>query len=465
MSHTAYIAMGSNIGDRAAQLHAAMDAMSSYLAIEETSHLYETVPMMVTEQPMFLNAVCRATTTLKPLELLRALKQTEVDLGRAKTIRYGPRAIDLDIIFYDKVVMDTPELTIPHLHIAERDFVLVPLLDLNPDLYHPQLGCSVWDLWQQLKKPVPLRVMPVGGRLWHWGDRPRVMGIINMTPDSFSGDGLFNEPDPLAAALERGRRFVANGADVLDIGGYSTRPGHLDMSVEEEICRVVPVISALRESVDVPLSIDTFRAEVAQEALDAGACWLNDVSGLRSMLVANQPPSQSGEQAEPAGARGLGALASCRRVPLVVVHNRAPLYTRGHSAVQQFVPPTVDIVADVSRELAASLELARRHGVARWHRIIDPGIGFGKKLFQQTALIARLHELQRLGYPMLFGASRKGFLGQMTNGTPVDKRMSASIAVNVLAVERGAQIVRVHDVYESVQALQVVNAIVQAYQQ
>ena len=133
--------------------------------------------------------------------------------------------------------------------------------------------------------------------------------------------------------------------------------------------------------------------------------------------------------------------------------------------MQQFVPPTVDIVADVSRELAASLELARRHGVARWHRIIDPGIGFGKKLFQQTALIARLHELQRLGYPMLFGASRKGFLGQMTNGTPVDKRMSASIAVNVLAVERGAQIVRVHDVYESVQALQVVNAIVRAYQQ
>ncbi len=488
MTHRVYIGLGSNIGNRAGYLHDALDAMAPFMAVEETSHLYETIPMLMTDQPLFLNAVCKATTALTPAELLRALKQTEVALGRMKTIRYGPRNIDLDILFYDDAIVDTPDLTIPHPCISERDFVLAPLLDLDPDLHHPRLNLTVRALWQQLNKPLPPRVLPIGERLWHWGQRTYVMGILNSTPDSFSGDGLANAPDPVASALARAQRFVADGADVLDIGGYSTRPGHADVPIEEEIRRVAPVIRALAAAgVDAPLSIDTFRVEVAEVALDAGASWLNDVSGLRISSLQDKPGA------------GMGALAARRRVPLVVMHNRAAAWERGRPArhpdsafpsgqhlttdsydcahvsdgggparsVARDLSPSdrarvydyKDVVTDVCRELAESLELARRTGVPRWHRIIDPGIGFGKKTSQHATLIARLDEVQRLGYPLLFGSSRKGFLGKMAGGAPVEERLAGTIAANTLAVERGAQIVRVHDVRENAQAMRVVDAI------
>ena len=460
MTNRVYIALGSNIGDRAAHLHAGLDAMASYLEVEETSHLYETLPMLVTDQPLFLNAVCRGTTRLAPADLLHALKQTEYGLGGSKTIRYGPRTIDLDILFFNDAIVDTPQLTIPHQRIPERDFVLAPMLDLDPEHHHPRLGLSVRELWQRLDKPIPPRVMPipigrsaaVGEGLWHWGRGARVMGILNMTPDSFSGDGLASAPDPVAAALTRARQFVADGADVLDIGGYSTRPGHTDLSVEEEISRVTPVISALRDEVDVPLSIDTFRVAVAEAALNAGASWLNDASGLWTV-------SQEEEMSLPS-CREMDLLAARRRVPLVMMHNRAPLHVGGQGKAAQSSPPPEDIVTDVCRALMTALEMARRAGVARWHRIIDPGIGFGKTVSQHAALIARLDELRRLDYPQLFGCSRKGFLGKMAGGVPVEERLAATIAANVLAVERGSQIVRVHDVRETVQALRVVNAIV-----
>ena len=171
MNHTAYIALGSNIGDRGAYLHTALDALSSYSTVLETSHLYETDPMLVTDQPLFLNAACKVSTQLTPSELLRAVKQTEDSLGRTKSIRYGPRVIDLDILFYDDAIVDTPDLTIPHVGIPERDFVLAPLLDLDGGLHHPRLDLSVQELWKKLNKQIPPRVMPIGKRMWHWGQR------------------------------------------------------------------------------------------------------------------------------------------------------------------------------------------------------------------------------------------------------------------------------------------------------
>jgi len=471
MSHTAYIALGSNIGNRADYLHTALDAISSYAAVLETSHLYETVPMLVTDQPLFLNAVCKVSTRLTPSELLLAVKQTEDFLGRTKSIRYGPRVIDLDILFYDDAVVDTPELMIPHLRIPERDFVLAPLLDLDKDLRHPRLDVTVQALWQRLQKPVPPRVMPIRDRLWHWGQGAKVMGILNITPDSFSGDGLAGARDTVAAALAQARQFVAAGADVLDIGGYSTRPGHAYLDVEEEIGRVVPVIGALHDELDVPLSVDTFRVEVAEKALDAGAVWLNDVSGLRSVNQATDTDFMAGEETSrstlqgPSAPNGMAALSARRRVPLVLMHNRAPLHTGTPSGDPQGDSPTAsndpsqDIVAVVRKGLSAALEVARFNGVPRWHRIIDPGIGFGKTPAEHAALISRLEELQALDYPLLFGCSRKGFLGKMAGGAPVDDRLPGTIAANTMAVERGAQIVRVHDVRENLQAMRVVDAI------
>ncbi len=451
MTNTVYIALGGNIGDRVAFIHAALDALNAYVSVEETSHLYETQPMHVTDQPLFLNAVCRGATNLTPSDLLRALKRTEDGLGRTKTVRYGPRNVDLDILFYNEAVVDTPSLTIPHIRIPERDFVLAPLLDLEPGLRHPRLDLTVRQLWDRLEVPLPPRVMPLGDNVWHWSQAARVMAIFNMTPDSFSGDGLGGAPDPLAAACTLARQFAAAGADAIDVGGYSTRPGHADIPIEEEIRRVAPVISALRSELDLPLSIDTFRVEVAEAALDAGAVWLNDVSGLR----AAGSPREANFQPLPA----IAALAARRRVPLVLMDNRAPLHVDNRERDAQNETPSTDIVADVRRQLDRALDLARRAGVARWHRVIDPGIGFGKSVSQHAALIRRLSELTALGYPLLFGASRKGFLGKLAAGAPVEERLAATIAANVLAVERGARIVRVHDVRENVQALRVANAI------
>ena len=471
MSHSAFIALGSNIGNRAGYLHTALDAMSSYASIVETSHLYETVPILVTDQPLFLNAVCKVSTHLTPSELLSAVKQTEDSLGRTKTVRFGPREIDLDILFYDDSVIETPELTIPHVGIPERDFVLAPLLDLDKDLCHPRLDVTVQALWQRLQKPVPPRVMPIRERLWHWGQGTKVMGILNITPDSFSGDGLADARDTVAAALAQARQFVGAGADVLDIGGYSTRPGHAYLDVEEEIGRVVPVIGALRDALDVPLSVDTFRVEVAERALDAGAAWLNDVSGLRLANQTTETDFVAGEETSrstlhgPPAPNGMAALSARRRVPLVLMHNRAPLHTGPPSGDPQSKPPTAsndpshDIVAVVRKGLSTALEAARLNGVPRWHRIIDPGIGFGKTPAEHAALISRLDELQELGYPLLFGCSRKGFLGKMAGGAPVDDRLPGTIAANTMAVERGAQIVRVHDVRENLQAMRVVDTI------
>lgn len=475
MSHSAYIALGSNIGDRVGHIHNALDHLSSYATVVETSHLYETDPMLVTDQPLFLNAACKVTTDLTPSELLRAVKETEDTLGRVKTIRYGPRAIDLDILFFDDSLVDEPDLTIPHIGIPDRDFVLAPLLDLDADLRHPRLDCTVGQLWQQLAMPRPPRVMPVAGGIWHWRQRPRIMGILNITPDSFSGDGLATGRDPVAAALELAGQFIAAGADLLDIGGYSTRPGHADISASEEIDRVVPVVEALGKAFDVPLSVDTFRVEVAEAALEAGASWLNDVSGLVPQCKNSETVQggDAGHNAQPLreayASNGMGALSARGRVPIVLMHNTALLSTiRPPGSAVGGAAPNVsgsskDIVAEVMGDLSTAIELARRDGVPRWHRIIDPGIGFGKSASQHAELINRLDELQGLDYPLLFGCSRKGFLGKMAGGAGAADRLPATIAANVMAAERGAHILRVHDVLENVQAARVVRAIWNGY--
>jgi dihydropteroate synthase/2-amino-4-hydroxy-6-hydroxymethyldihydropteridine diphosphokinase len=446
---TIYLALGSNLGDRAANIHKGLEALAPFAEVEESSFLYETSPAYVTEQPAFLNAACRAKTDLQPQELLDAVKRTEEELGRVKTFPFGPRSIDLDVLFYDNIVLDTDALTIPHPRLHERDFVLAPLLDLAPNLCHPALDATVAELWQRLNATPPQRVMPVGKRLWRWGERTFVMGILNVTPDSFSGDGLADTSDSIERTIEqiveqavyRGQRMAADGADVLDVGGYSTRPGHTPVSVDEEVRRVVPIIRALRDAVDLPLSVDTFRAEVAATALEAGADWINDIWGLRLSPE-------------------MGALARRHRTPLVLMHNRTTPTEPDRLAHLQRGYVYADVAADVCRELGEVLSLAQEAGVPRWHRIVDPGIGFGKTPAQHSALIQRLAEVKQLDYPLLFGASRKGFIAKLDRGdVPAADRLPGSLAAAILAVERGADIVRVHDVRESVQALRITDAI------
>ncbi|MBI3748682.1 MAG: dihydropteroate synthase [Chloroflexi bacterium] len=257
------------------------------------------------------------------------------------------------------------------------------------------------------------------------------MGIVNVTPDSFSGDGLLAAgSDPVATAVALGRRMAADGADLLDVGGESTRPGHVAVTADEERDRVVPVIAALRAALPrMPLSVDTTKREVAAAALDAGADVLNDVWAVG---------------ADDAMAR----LAAERAVPLVIMHNRAE-------------PRYAELIPEVVADLRVALDRAERLGVPADRLIVDPGFGFGKTPEQNLALVRDLDALRVLGRPVLLGTSRKSTLGRVLD-LPVEDRLEATLATTALGIAAGADIVRVHDVRANVRAARISDAIVRA---
>jgi dihydropteroate synthase len=276
--------------------------------------------------------------------------------------------------------------------------------------------------------PAPVAIGP---RTFRWGERTYLMGILNVTPDSFSGDGLLGTADPVAAALARARRMVEEGADLLDVGGASSRPGHAPIEPAEEIARVVPVIGAIAAALPgTVISIDTTSPAVAEAALDAGAHVLNDVWG-----VADDP--------------GMVRVAAERGVPIVLMHNRAEARYR-------------NLVAEVVADLQRALERATDAGVA-WDRlIVDPGFGFGKTPDHNIALLAGLGALRVLGRPVLLGTSRKSTLGKILD-LPADQRVEATAATTALAIAAGADIVRVHDVRENARTARVADAILRGW--
>ena len=255
--------------------------------------------------------------------------------------------------------------------------------------------------------------------------RPRIMGILNVTPDSFSDGGQFLRPE---AALMQARR-MATGADILDIGGESTRPGAVEVDLAEEIARTAPVIAALRAGgVELPISIDTRKAGVAQAAFAAGATILNDVTALRF---------------DPA----MAAMAAGLHAPVILMHSIANPQT------MQDDPRYDDVVLDVYDALADRLQVALAAGIPRHKLAIDPGIGFGKTLDHNLALLARISLFHNLGVPVLLGASRKRFIGTLGAEADAAKRMPGSLAVALAGVAQGMQMIRVHDVVETRQAL------------
>ena len=266
-----------------------------------------------------------------------------------------------------------------------------------------------------------------------WGARTLVMGVLNVTPDSFSDGGRFFDA---ARALEHAARMVEEGADILDIGGESTRPGSADVDAEEEERRVVPVVAALAGRVPVPISVDTTKARVARAALDAGAEIVNDISGLRF---------------EPA----LADEVARARAGLVLMHS---LGTRG---TLHTLPPVEDVLGEVTESLRASVQEAERRGVERASLCVDPGVGFGKSQEQNVALIARLDVLACAftDLPILVGTSRKRFVGALLGGAPVEERLHGTMATVAAAVLRGASVVRVHDVRPAVDTVRVIDAI------
>jgi dihydropteroate synthase len=268
----------------------------------------------------------------------------------------------------------------------------------------------------------------IGDVTFAWGERTFVMGILNVTPDSFSGDGLIRTADPVAAAVDQARRMVDEGADLLDVGGESTRPGHTPIDAAEEIGRIVPVLAAVRAALPTtPLSIDTTKVVVAEAALAAGANLLNDVWG-------------TGPDTD------MVSLAAAHGVPLIVMHNREE-------------PRYDDVVAEVVGDLAAALERAERAGVPASSLIVDPGIGFGKTADHNVELLRGLGALRVLGRPILLGTSRKSTIGRILD-LPPDDRLEGTLATTALGIGAGVDIVRVHDVRPNVRAARVADAIV-----
>jgi len=502
--------VGSNLGDRYRNIADALEALEANsngaVRVIRTSYLRVTSPMYVTDQPPFLNGAVEIETTLTPSELLRAIKDAERDRGRdvgpnSAAVRFGPRPVDLDILLFDgydvtdpdgtaaetlgdnertpcSLVMRTDELEIPHPRMAEREFVLSPMRDLerasDGAITHPESNKTMSELLGSLMRShtsnhtiadegggggdAAARALPLPrGRMLLF-DRTLVMGILNVTPDSFSDGGRYS--DSAEAAAAQARRLIEHGADVVDVGGESTRPGAEETGIPLELGRVVPVIERIRrEDSEVAISVDTRHSEVARAAVEAGADMVNDVSG---------------------GTHDPDMLPTVARlgVPMVIMH------MRGNPKTMQSLTNYENdddgagggvLVEAVARELVRRSAAAEAAGVPRWLQVVDPGIGFAKDVDGNLALLNGADALRRRcgDLPILFGPSRKGFIGKVAGEADPEERDwgTAAACLACLRDDRNGRddgeactMFRVHNVKAVKQAVLVYEAIRNAKQ-
>uniref|UniRef100_A0A1D1XQW6 Folic acid synthesis protein fol1 n=1 Tax=Anthurium amnicola TaxID=1678845 RepID=A0A1D1XQW6_9ARAE len=443
------IALGSNVGNRVQNFNDALLLMKkSGICITRHGCLYETEPAYVTDQPLFLNSAVRGVTKLGPHDLLGLLKQIEKELGRKEGLRYGPRPIDLDILFYGKFKIASEVLSVPHERIWERPFVVAPLIDLLGSsvdndcvaAWHSFSGYSggLFELWDKLGGESLIgseglrRVLPIGKQLWDWSRKTHVMGVVNLTPDSFSDGGKFQSVEE---AVSQVKSLIVDGADIIDIGAQSTRPMAPKVSVDEELDRLIPVFEAIAHIPEIEgkiLSVDTFYSEVASEAVKRGIHVVNDVSG--GQLDPNM----------------LGVVADLK-IPYVVMH------MRGEPSTMQISENTRyrNVCSEVATELHGRINEAELSGIPAWRMIIDPGIGFSKTSEQNLELLKGLPSIRKeLGLkslaashaPILVGPSRKRFLGDICKRDIPSERDPATVAAVTVGILGGADIVRAHNV-------------------
>ncbi|KAF2805724.1 folic acid synthesis protein [Mytilinidion resinicola] len=433
--HRAFIALGSNLGDRIRWIEEACKAMESGgglkgeighdIRILRTSSLWQTSAMYVLDQADFLNGVCEIETLLSPIELLDRLQAIENQLGRVKLIDKGPRNIDLDILLYDQTIFLNERLQIPHKLMLEREFVLRPLSDaaLNrlPLGGAPMTSYTPLSLHSRQLPPITPH---------HTHRKTHIMSILNVTPDSFSDGGL-HSPHDATHLSETAAAHIASGATLLDVGGQSTRPGAPQVSSKEELARVLPAIRAIRAlpaAAAIAISVDTYRAGVAAAAVAAGADMVNDVS---------------------AGAMDPAMLATVARLGCTVclMHMRGTPATMNDRASYPR-----GVVATVAEELLERVRAAEAAGIRRWRIVLDPGIGFAKTQEHNLELLRNLGQLRAYpgleAFPWLVGTSRKAFVGRITGVKEARERTWGTAAAVSAAVAGGADVVRVHDVDE-----------------
>lgn len=412
-----YIGVGTNLGNRAENLRIAAQLLPPTVRILRTSTIYQTEPWGYPNQSPFYNLVWEAETTLPPASLLSYLKKIENKIGRIPNFRYGPRVIDLDILLYGEETIRTDELIIPHPQIPNRQFVLVPLCDLIPGKIHPQFGIT----WRQLLSESPsAEIVAVTEKIdfssivFRWGIRTYLMGILNLTPDSFSKDGIFGTPDAMIQkAVRKTEEFITAGIDIVDIGAESSRPGFETITIQAEQERLLPILNAIKNQFpSLTLSVDTRNAATAEAALCIGADWINDIGGA---LYDEK----------------MAAVCATSQKPVVLMRNKQ-------------LSQSGETIAGVCAELLSLIDHAHKAGIHDEQIIIDPGMGFGTTPEQNLDIIHHLQEIRKIGFPVLIGPSRKSFIGHFLQ-KEVDSRLQGTSAAAAAGIMNGADIIRIHD--------------------
>lgn len=382
------------------------------------SPIYLTAPVPISDQPWYHNAVIGISTDQSPSDLLKTLQSIENNFGRVRTIRNAPRVIDLDVVAYHDVVQNNDDLILPHPRMHERAFVLYPLRDIDRNWVHPVSGKHINDL---------IALIPDGQDI-ECETRPLIMGIVNVTPDSFSDGGKFASTD---TAIQHGLQLIAEGADILDIGGESTRPSSVVVSPDEEQRRILPVIEGLRNA-GALISVDTRNASTMTAALKAGAGMINDISALTHDKESINVLRDS----------------DCR---ICLMH------MQGTPQTMQVNPHYNDVVAEVYRFLEERIQACVEAEIAKDRLMIDVGIGFGKTLDHNLALLKNMSKFHDLGVDILLGVSRKRFIEQICGrDIAAEDRLAGSLAALAHACRDHLQIVRVHDVAATRQFIDVI---------
>jgi len=362
-----------------------------------------------------------------PKAIHRVIKLEGVDVRAANIVKQemlalgGEAAISKDVYYLDK---DT------------TDVILMGTLKQFKQFYQKLLQQPFGLSWlaEQVREVLSHfesrgPVLKIGRFSYDLAQRTHIMGVLNVTPDSFSDGGKFLEP---TRALSQAIKMVEDGADIIDIGGESTRPGAESVSIEQELERVIPVIRGVHSAINKPISIDTYKAEVAREAIEAGASMVNDITGLR-------------------GDREMVRLVAEKEVPVVIMH------MKGTPRDMQDNPQYVSVMGEITAFLRERIDFALKSGVQKERIVIDPGIGFGKTVEHNLEILHHLEELKSLGYPLLIGTSRKSFIG-LTLDLPVEERLEGTAATVAYAIAKGVNIVRVHDVKEIARVVRMTDA-------
>ena len=418
-----YISAGSNQGNRAEYLRMAAQLLAPAVKILRSSDLYLTEPWGYKPQPSFYNLVWEAETDLDPESLLKYFKEIETRIGRVKTLRYGPRVIDLDILLYDDRVYQSQGLTIPHAMMRERRFVLQPLCDLIPMEQDPVSKKTWYEYLQNCPNDGVEKLdetVDLSRPLISWGLRSYTMGIVNLTPDSFSGDGLMNGQNVITGALRRCEAFLENGADILDFGAESTRPGFEEVEDQTEILRLMPVLKEVRRHFPKALlSVDSRKAAVIRAALDQGIDWINNTG-------------DSSDEELDALCAGSGKVT--------VLMRSEPL----HKTPEEVLSPE-KVLERVRSQLLDRVNRVQKFGMKHNDIVLDPGLGFGGTASTDLEIVRQIRQISLLGFPILIGPSRKSFLGRYLK-RPVEDREAGTAAVICYAILNGCDVIRVHDV-------------------